>query len=127
MSWTKHNSLMERIVREHGPLITGRRATRLMGNLPCADDIISEVHFAVFTDPAQARRRLDAAAVVRLGRSSRTRSTISSWQKYWDSDDVDAFKKRQTEQTRQREEVHGQRPHPDPELSSRSSGCWVSD
>lgn len=99
----KHNSLMESIVREHGSWIRSA-VLKAMGNLPFAEDIVSDVHFAVFTT---LRKLGDGWTPPRSFVRSVIQNKVNDflWQKYWDSDDVDAFKKRQTEQTRQREEA----------------------
>jgi RNA polymerase sigma factor (sigma-70 family) len=99
----KHNSLMESIVREHGSWIRNA-VLKAMGNLPFAEDIVSDVHFAVFTT---LRKLGDGWTPPRSFVRSVIQNKVNEflWQKYWDGDDVDAFKKRQTEQTRQREEA----------------------
>ncbi len=99
----KHNSLMERIVREYGSWIRNA-VEKAMGSLPFAEDIVSDVHFAVFTT---LRKLGDGWTPPRSFVRSVIQNKVNDflWQKYWDSDDVDAFKKRQTEQTRQREEA----------------------
>ncbi|MCU0244174.1 MAG: LuxR family transcriptional regulator [Acidobacteria bacterium] len=105
----KHNSLMERIVREHGTMIRSA-VHKAMGNIPWAEDIVSEVHFAVFTT---LRKLGDGWTPPRSFVRSVIQNKVNDflWQKYWDSDDVEAFKKHQAEQARQREEamscVHG--------------------
>ncbi len=103
---TRHNSLMERIVKEYGSLIR-MTVDKSLGSVPRVDDIVAEVHFAVFT------------TLRKLGEGwTPTRSFISTivknkdnefvWQHHWDSLDVDAFKKRQVAQITQKEEVLAQ-------------------
>jgi RNA polymerase sigma factor (sigma-70 family) len=100
---TKHNSLMEKIIREHGPMIRGA-VNKALGGLSCVEDVISEVHFAVFMT---LRKLGDGWTPPRSFVSTVVKNKVNDflWQKYWDSNDIEEFKKRQTEQTLQREEV----------------------
>ena len=99
----KHNSLMEKIVREHGSMIRGA-VQKAMGDLPCAEDVVSEIHFAVFTT---LRKIGDGWTPPRSFVSSIIKNKVNDflWQKYWDSDDIETLRKRQAEQIRQREEA----------------------
>lgn len=99
----KHNSLMEKIVREHGTMIRSA-VHKAMGDLPCAEDIVSEIHFAVFTT---LRKLGDGWTPPRSFVGSIIKNKVNDflWQKYWDSDDIETLRKRQAEQIRQREEA----------------------
>jgi RNA polymerase sigma factor (sigma-70 family) len=102
----KHNSLMERIIREHGAMITST-VNKALGSVPCVDDIVSEVHFAVFTT---LRKLGDGWVPPRSFVATIVKNKVNDflWQHYWDSDDIDALKKRQAEQIYQKEEVLAQ-------------------
>jgi len=102
----KHNALMERIIRDYGALIT-TTVNKTLGGGPGADDIIAEVHFAVFTT---LRRFGEGWAPPRAFVSTIVQNKVNDlvWQHYWDSDDIDALKKRQAEQICQKEEVMAQ-------------------
>lgn len=99
----KHNSLMEKIVREHGTMIRSA-VHKAMGDLPCAEDVVSEIHFAVFTT---LRKIGDGWTPPRSFVGSIIKNKVNDflWQKYWDSDDIGTLRKRQAEQIRQREEA----------------------
>jgi len=99
----KHNSLMEWIVREYGPMIRGAVEKALRG-LPGAEDVISEIHFAVFTT---LRKLGDGWVPPRSFVSQVVDNQLNDllWQRCWDRDDLEAFKKRQAEQALQREEM----------------------
>ena len=45
---TRHNSLMEKIIMEYGAMIRSA-IDKALGSVPHVDDIVAEVHFAVFT------------------------------------------------------------------------------
>jgi RNA polymerase sigma factor (sigma-70 family) len=100
---TKHNSLMEKIVRDHGAMIRTAVHKALAGQ-PSTEDVISEVHFAVFMT---LRKLGEGWAPPRSFITSLIRNKINDflWQKYWDGDDVGELRKRQTEQAFRREEV----------------------
>jgi RNA polymerase sigma factor (sigma-70 family) len=103
---TRHNSLMEKIIKEYGAMIRSA-VHKAMGNVPCADDIIAEVHFAVFTT---LRKLGDGWSPPRAFISTIVKNKVndSLWQHYWDSNDTDVLKRRQAEQICQREEVLAQ-------------------
>jgi RNA polymerase sigma factor (sigma-70 family) len=103
---TKHNSLMEKIVREHGSMI--RNAVyRVSDALPSPEDVVSEVHFAIF----MTLRKLGSGwAPPRSFISTLVKNKISEVlrQKAWEANDAELIRKRQTEQIIQREEVMAQ-------------------
>jgi RNA polymerase sigma factor (sigma-70 family) len=102
----KHNALMVRIVREYGAMIRGD-VDKALGGLPCADDVISEVHFAVFMT---LRKLGDGWTPPRSFVSKVVRNHVNDllWQKRWDRNDLEEIKKRQTEQAIQREDMIAQ-------------------
>jgi RNA polymerase sigma factor (sigma-70 family) len=102
----KHNSLMERIIREYGTMIRSA-VQKALGNVPCVDDIIAEVHFAVFLT---LRKLGDGWAPPRAFVSTIVKNKVNDfvWQHHWDSSDIEALKKRKAEQIYQREEVMAQ-------------------
>jgi RNA polymerase sigma factor (sigma-70 family) len=103
---TRHNSLMERIVKEYGPMIQGA-VYKALGGVPRVDDIIAEVHFAVFTT---LRKLGEGWAPPKSFVSTVVKNKINEflWQHYWDNSDADSVKKHQAEQITQREEVLAQ-------------------
>jgi RNA polymerase sigma factor (sigma-70 family) len=102
----KHNALMVRIVREYGAMIRGD-VDKALGGLPCADDVISEVHFAVFMT---LRKLGDGWTPPRSFVSKVVRNHVNDllWQKRWDRNDLEEIKTRQTEQAIQREDMIAQ-------------------
>jgi RNA polymerase sigma factor (sigma-70 family) len=102
----KHNSLMERIVKDYGTMIRGT-VGKTLGSVPHADDIVAEVHFAVFTT---LRKLGEGWVPPRSFVSTIVKNKINDfvWQHYWDSGDTEALKKKQAEQIYQREEVLAQ-------------------
>ena len=103
---TKHNSLMERIIKEYGTTIRSA-VDKGLGNVPYVDDIIAEVHFAVFTT---LHKLGDGWVPPRSFVSTIVKNKVNDfvWQHYWDSDDIEALKKKKAEQIYQREEVMAQ-------------------
>jgi RNA polymerase sigma factor (sigma-70 family) len=99
----KHNSLMERIVREYGPMIRNA-VTNALGDLPSVEDIISEVHFAVFMT---LRKLGDGWTAPRSFISKVVGNKVNDFlrQKYSNSGELEEIRKRRAEQTLQREEV----------------------
>jgi RNA polymerase sigma factor (sigma-70 family) len=102
----KHNSLMVRIVREFGAMIRGE-VGKTLGGLPGAEDVISEIHFAVFMT---LRKLGDDWTPSRLFVSKIVRNHLNDflWQKRWDGKDLEEIKKRQAEQIIQREDMIAQ-------------------
>ncbi|MEN6559527.1 MAG: LuxR family transcriptional regulator [Acidobacteriota bacterium] len=102
----KHNSLMERIIRDYGAMIT-LTVNKALGGAPRVEDIVAEVHFAVFTT---LRKLGEGWAPPRSFVSTIVKNKVNDfvWQHYWDSDDIDTLKKRQAEQICQKEEVMAQ-------------------
>lgn len=99
----KQNSLMEKILREHGALIRGA-VHKALGGSPATDDVMSEVHFAVFLSMKQLGAdwnppRSFLYAVIRNKINDFLR------QKYRDRNGFEELKRRQAEQAGQREEV----------------------
>jgi RNA polymerase sigma factor (sigma-70 family) len=100
---TKHNSLMERIVREYGAMI--RRAVQeSLGELACAEDVIGEIHFAVFLT---LRKLGDGWTPPRSFVTTVVRNKANEllWQKRWNKDGVDKIRRHRAEQTLRREEA----------------------
>jgi RNA polymerase sigma factor (sigma-70 family) len=100
---TKHNALMERIVKEYGPIIRSA-CDKALVNVPCVDDLIAEVHFAVFMT---LRKLGEGWAPPRSFVATIVKNKVNDlvWQHYWDSADVETLKKKRAEQIFQREEV----------------------
>ena len=103
---TRHNSLMERIIKEYGAMIRSA-VLKGLGSVPGVDDVIAEVHFAVFTT---LRKLGEGWAPPKSFVSTVVKNKVNDllWQHYWDSDDIDVVKRRQAEQICQREEVMAQ-------------------
>ncbi|MGZ5496432.1 MAG: response regulator transcription factor [Candidatus Aminicenantales bacterium] len=103
---TRHNSLMEKIIKEYGAMIR-TAVDKGLGGVPCVDDIVAEVHFAVF----MTLRKLGEGWVPpRSFVSTIVKNKVNDflWQHHWDSNDLEEAKKRQAEQIYQREEVLAQ-------------------
>jgi RNA polymerase sigma factor (sigma-70 family) len=97
------NFLMEKILREHGAMIRGA-VYKASGGLPCAEDIMSEVYFAVFLTLRKLGGdwkppRSFIFAVIRNKVNDFLR------QKYRDRNGIEELKKRQAAQTSQRQEA----------------------
>jgi len=103
---TKHNSLMEKIVREHGPMIRST-VQKALGRVPCVDDVVAEVHFAVFLT---LRKLGEGWAPPRSFVSTVVKNKVNDflWQHHWDSGDIEALRKRQADQIYERETVLAQ-------------------
>jgi RNA polymerase sigma factor (sigma-70 family) len=103
---TKHNSLMERIVKEYGTMIRSS-VDKALGGLPCAEEVLSEVFFAVFMT---LRKLGEGWAPPRSFVSTVVKNKVNDfvWQHHWDSNDIEELKKRKAEQIYQREEVMAQ-------------------
>lgn len=97
----KHNTLMARIVREYGALIRGE-VGKALGGTPGAEEIISEVHFAVFMT---LRKLGDGWTPSRSFVSKIVRNQLNNflWQNRWGGNDLEDIRKRQAEQAIQRE------------------------
>jgi RNA polymerase sigma factor (sigma-70 family) len=102
----RHNSLMEKVIKEHGAMIKST-VNKALGNVPRVDDIIAEVHFAVFLT---LRKLGDGWVPPRSFVSTVVKNKVNDflWQHYWDSNDIEALKKRQAELIYEREEVLAQ-------------------
>ena len=90
------NFLMERILREHGALIRGA-VYKALGGSPATDDVMSEVHFAVFMTMKKVGAdwnppRSFLYAVIRNKVNDFLR------QKYRDRNGMEEMKRRQAEQ-----------------------------
>jgi RNA polymerase sigma factor (sigma-70 family) len=103
---TRHNSLMEKIVKEYGAMIRGA-VEKALGSVPCIDDIVAEVHFAVFTT---LRKLGEGWTPTRSFVATIVKNKVNEfvWQHHWDSLDRDEMKKRQADQITQKEEVMAQ-------------------
>jgi RNA polymerase sigma factor (sigma-70 family) len=100
---TEQNSLMEKIVREHGAMI--RQAVfKASSGLSCPEDIISEVYFAILLT---LRKLGDGWTPPRSFVFAVVRNKVNDYlrQKYRDRNRIEEIKKRLGEQTFQREEV----------------------
>jgi DNA-binding CsgD family transcriptional regulator len=99
----KHNSLMERIVREYGGMIRTAVEKSVHG-LACADEVIGEIHFAVFMT---LRKLGEGWTPPRSFVSTVVKNKVNEllWQKQWDADDLAKVKKHRAEQTIRREEA----------------------
>jgi RNA polymerase sigma factor (sigma-70 family) len=102
----KQNSLMEKILREYDAMIRGA-VYKALGGLPCAEDVILEVHFAVFMT---LRKLGDDWTPPRSFIYTVIRNKVNDFlrQKYKDRNGLEEIKKRQAQQTDQREEVMAQ-------------------
>ncbi len=97
------NSLMEKILKEHGALIRSA-VYKAVGGQPCADDVMSEVYFAVFL----ALRKLGGDwTPPRSFIFAVVKNKVSDFlrMKYRDRDTVEELKRRETVQAGQREAV----------------------
>src|SRR5512139_3132385 len=99
----KHNSLMERIVREYGPMIRDA-VHKSLGALAPVEDLIGEIHFAVFMT---LRKLGDGWTPPRSFVNTVVRNKVNEllWQKHWDNDDIANIKKHRAEQALRREEA----------------------
>jgi RNA polymerase sigma factor (sigma-70 family) len=100
---TNQNSLMAKILREYGPRIRGA-VYKALGGMPCAEDVMSEVYFAIFLTLRKLGEdwtppRAFVYAVIRNKVNDFLR------QKYKDRNGLEELKKRQAEQSIKREEV----------------------
>ncbi|HDT14437.1 MAG TPA: LuxR family transcriptional regulator [Candidatus Aminicenantes bacterium] len=102
----KHNSLMERIIKEYGAVIRNE-VQRALGKVPHVDDIIAEVHFAVFMT---LRKFGEGWVPPRSFISAIVRNKVNDfvWQHHWDSSDIEELKKLRAEQVYRREAVLAQ-------------------
>lgn len=103
---TRHNSLMEKIIMEYGAMIRSA-VDKALGSVPHVDDIVAEVHFAVFLT---LRKLGEGWAPPRSFVSTVVKNKVNDflWQHHWDNNDAEEVKKRQAEQIYQREEVMAQ-------------------
>lgn len=99
----KHNSLMERIVREYGGLIRSA-VHKSLGVMAPTEDVIAEIHFSVFLT---LRKLGEGWTPPRSFVSTVVRNKVNEllWQKHWNKDDVDRIEKHRVEQTLRREEA----------------------
>jgi DNA-binding CsgD family transcriptional regulator len=99
----KHNSLMERIVREYGGMIR-TAVEKSVDGLACVDEVIGEIHFAVFMT---LRKLGEGWAPPRSFVSTVVKNKVNEflWQKHWDKDGIDKVKKHRAEQILRREEA----------------------
>jgi DNA-binding CsgD family transcriptional regulator len=99
----KHNSLMERIVREYGPMIRDA-VHKSLGTLAPVEELIGEIHFAVFMT---LRKLGEGWAPPRSFVNTVVRNKVNEllWQKHWDKDDIAKIKKHRAEETLRREEA----------------------
>lgn len=100
---TKHNDLMERIVREYGGLIRSA-VEKALGAMAPTEDVVSEIHFAVFLT---LRKLGEGWTPPRSFVSTVVRNKVNEflWQKQWDKDDVDLIRKHRADETLRREEA----------------------
>lgn len=100
---TKHNALMERIVRDYGGLIRSA-VEKALGTMAPTEDVVAEIHFAVFLT---LRKLGEGWAPPRSFVSTVVRNKVNEflWQKQWDRDDVDRIRKHRADETLRREEA----------------------
>jgi RNA polymerase sigma factor (sigma-70 family) len=100
---TKHNALMERIVRDYGGLIRNA-VEKALGAMAPTEDVVAEIHFAVFLT---LRKLGEGWAPPRSFVSTVVRNKVNEflWQKQWDNDDADRVRKHRTDETLRREEA----------------------
>ena len=103
---TRQNSLMEKILKEYGAMIKGA-VYKASAGMPCAEDIISEVNFAVLLT---LRKLGDGWTPPRSFIFSIIRNKVNDFlrQKYKDRGGIEEIKKLQAEQASQIEEVSTQ-------------------
>ena len=99
----KHNSLMERIVREYGGVIR-TAVQKSLGVMAPTEDLIGEIHFAVFMT---LRKLGEGWTPPRSFVSTVVKNKVNEllWQTHWDKNDIDTVKKHRAEQTVRREEA----------------------
>ena len=99
----KHNSLMERIVREYGPMIRAA-VHKSLGLMAPTEDLICGIHFAVFMT---LRKLGEGWTPPRSFVSTVVKNKVNEllWQKHWDKDDINTIRKHRAEQTLRREEA----------------------
>jgi RNA polymerase sigma factor (sigma-70 family) len=99
----KHNSLMERIVREYGGMIRSA-VQKSLGLMAPTEDLIGEIHFAVFMT---LRKLGEGWTPPRSFIATIVKNKVNEllWQKHWDEDDLAKVRKRRAEQTVRREEA----------------------
>ena len=99
----KHNSLMERIVRDYGGMIR-TAVQKSLGVMAPTEDLIGEIHFAVFMT---LRKLGEGWSPPRSFVSTIVKNKVNEllWQTHWDKDDIDKVKKHRAEQTVRREEA----------------------
>jgi DNA-binding CsgD family transcriptional regulator len=97
---------MEKIIKEYGAMIQSAVA-KALGSVPCVDDIVAEVHFAVFTT---LRKLGEGWMPTRTFVATIVKNKVNEfvWQHHWDSTEMDLLKKRQAEQITRNEEVMAQ-------------------
>jgi RNA polymerase sigma factor (sigma-70 family) len=100
---TKQNSLMEKIIREYGAMIRGA-VYKAANGLPCPEDILSEVYFAVLLT---VRKLGEGWTPPRSFIYTVVRNKVNDFlrQKYRDRNGIEELKRRQAEQTYRKEEV----------------------
>lgn len=100
---TKHNSLMERIVREYGGMIRSA-VHKALGVMAPTEDVIAEIHFSVFLT---LRKLGEGWTPPRSFVSTVVKNKVNEllWNKHWDKDDVDRIEKHRVEQALRREEA----------------------
>jgi RNA polymerase sigma factor (sigma-70 family) len=99
----QENSLMEKIIGEYGAMI--RSAVRqASGGLPCADDIVAEVYFAILLT---LRKLGDGWTPPRSFIFAVIRNKVNDFlrQKYRDREGIEELKKRTSEQSAERQAV----------------------
>ena len=103
---TRHNSLMEKIIKEHGAMIRST-VDKALGGVPGVDDIVAEAHFAVFMT---LRKLGEGWTPPRSFVAAIVKNKVSDflWQHHWDGNGINDVKKRQAEQIFQKEEVMAQ-------------------
>lgn len=99
----KHNSLMERIVREYGGMIRAA-VQKTLGAMAPTEDLIGEIHFAVFMT---LRKLGEGWTPPRSFVSTVVKNKVNEflWQTHWDKDDIDKVRKHRAEQAVRREEA----------------------
>ncbi len=99
----EQNLLMEKIFREYGPMIRAA-VSRASNGLPCPEDIISEVYFAVFLT---LRKLGDGWTPPRSFIFAVVRNKVNDHlrQKYRDKNGIEELKERLRERRTEREET----------------------
>ncbi|HPW17071.1 MAG TPA: LuxR C-terminal-related transcriptional regulator [Candidatus Aminicenantes bacterium] len=99
----KHNSLMERIVRDYGGMIRSS-VQKALGAMAPTEDLVGEIHFAVFMT---LRKLGEGWAPPRSFVSTVVKNKVNDllWRTHWDKNDIARVNKHRADETVRREEA----------------------